>query len=96
MALCWALFILHTPIAQKYLNVTEWSETGKPAKLGKPNEEQQFLGIGFFQDDKKKKVVYDPLFGVGVLGESKEDRTVFAIDEMSREDLERAGWKPIR
>ncbi len=96
MAMCWALFILHTPIAQKYLTVTEWSETGKPAKLAKPNEEQEFLGIGIFQDDKKKKMVFDPLFGVGVAADDSEERTVFSADQMDREQLEKAGWKILR
>lgn len=93
MALCWALFILHTPIAQKCLTVFEVSDTGKPSKIAPCDYQQNFIGIGVFSSDEKKPVTLDSVFGVGVPGDGTGGVVRHSVDEMDYEELLEAGWR---
>lgn len=46
MSLIWALIILETHITEKYLEVLEFDETGKPTRISDPN--QELANISFY------------------------------------------------
>lgn len=49
MSVIWALIILEKDIAEKYLNVLDYDETGKPSKISDPN--QELANQSFYNQD---------------------------------------------
>ena len=49
MSMIWALFILEKEIAEQYLNVLEYDDTGKPCRISDPN--QDLANMSFYEPD---------------------------------------------
>ena len=47
MAMVWALVILKKDIAERYLDIEEYDESGSPIKISDPN---QYIVDGFFKN----------------------------------------------
>jgi hypothetical protein len=49
MSMIWALFILEKDVAEQYLDVLEYDETGKPCRIADPN--QDLANMSFYEPD---------------------------------------------
>lgn len=83
MALVWALFVLHLPIAETIFEIVQHDEQGKPLKIKKMYDDEDDLHLNFdtFQkiDDYDEMPVY--------MGNRTTQKDGY-------EDLMQAGWRP--
>ena len=49
MSFIWALVLLEKEIAEKYLDILEYDETGKPCRIADPN--QELANMSFYNQD---------------------------------------------
>lgn len=92
MALCWALFLLHPPIAESCMSVTSYDTTGKPLTWEKSYEVDinDFKPIGGILIPDIKKPTIKPIYNGYMPYDSSVD-----YDNMSYDDLIDAGWRKI-
>ncbi len=78
MALVWALVLLEKDIAEKYLDIVEYDEAGKPSVILDPN--QHLANLSFHNLLKENKPIRD-------VGGGREFSVFFNYEENRKIDL---------
>jgi hypothetical protein len=86
MALVWAMFALHLPIAENIFEVVSYDERGKPLKIRKDyyDDDEQFYGLNQFRQDWGDQ---DFVSGFIQMGNVETGSGISEID-----DMRNAGW----
>jgi hypothetical protein len=85
MALVWALFGLHTPIAESIFEVVQYDDRGKPLKIRKSyyDEDNSFYGLNQYKKNWSDKDFVPAFISTKASHDSNPEM----------EDLQADGWK---